>query len=181
MKTSGKPDTESGERIMMNAPNGFEPESSDCRATNRTGAALARGQLVQFDLANTDGDVSNNTIGDANGGFANVISPQAADLDHGVFGIVLDENAVADNKVCRVCLCGVVQALVHDTSASSTTDIVKGTPLGGNATEEALDSVVSAGDRVLAQALEDTVDASTPVLASVWFRGGGRGGSFGTN
>ena len=61
--------------MSVNHPNGFHPDNPPpvCRAINRTGSATAQGQLVQFDMAQSDGDVTNATPGSENSCWANFI------------------------------------------------------------------------------------------------------------
>tara|TARA_R110000803_G_C11989495_1_gene321989 strand:- start:44635 stop:45114 length:480 start_codon:yes stop_codon:yes gene_type:complete len=62
----------------IGGPIGYSPRNVDIDAINRTGATLAIGDVLQLDLAQSDGDVSNNTQGDENSGLANLILPAAA-------------------------------------------------------------------------------------------------------
>lgn len=59
-------------------------------------AAFSKGDIVMFDLANSDGDVSDNDLdGGEDSGFANVINPAAAQEAHGLLAVA--PKAVADD------------------------------------------------------------------------------------
>jgi len=88
-------------------------------ATNRSAATTGKGEIVMFDLAQSDGDVSNGTPGAVASGYTNYIDPSVADaLTSYFFGIALE--SIADNAVGQILVRGRVNAKVHaDTVAGS--------------------------------------------------------------
>ena len=96
---------------------------------NRTGAAVATGQIVQLDLS---GSAQSETTGnplnenDTANEFASVCAVTTAGLGT-ILGVVLaDSDAAADNALIKVRFSGPVQALLD-----GTTDVVRGDALVG--------------------------------------------------
>lgn len=88
------------------------PDAEDIIITNRAGASVAVGAVLQLDRRRADGDSTNNTVGSANAGIANGIVIGAATTDQmvtEVFGVV--QQAVADNVKCRFRLRGYCDAV----------------------------------------------------------------------
>lgn len=149
---------------VANPPFGFEPELRTVRAIPR-GAAAAKGEIWQFDLARSDGDTTNFQVGDDNSCFANLVASSAAGVESGVFAIALE--AIAEDKPGRWALCGLVEALVQKNSGNIAINDV----LVSTASQKYLDADVTAGARHLAKAMEAKTGPSTATLAWVWFDG----------
>lgn len=123
-------------------------------------AAFLRGQVGQFDLGNTDTDVTNDIPGDAASGFANLISPTTGANLCCIAGVFLEDTA--DNLKGFVVYSG--DCYVYVTKASG--DIAKNEALGMVAGQKYLAAAadLSAGDRLVAQALEAVTAPTTPTL-----------------
>lgn len=80
------------------------PKTCDVRWFNRTGGALAVGALVVMDEDNSATESTNSEIGDPASGFAAAVVPATADLEAGIFGVVL--QAAADDAQMLVRLRG---------------------------------------------------------------------------
>jgi hypothetical protein len=98
----------------QNPPFGFEPTRTTIIATPRI--AAAKGDILQFDIGQSDGDVTNFQVGSPNGAFANLIAPTAAGVKSGVFALALED--VAADKQGNFLLSGVVEGKVIRASGS---------------------------------------------------------------
>jgi hypothetical protein len=94
------------------------PDSDDCIITNRTGGAVAVGDVLQLDNRRRDATSTSNTLGLntaglANGVFSNAtvngVAPVASDLAAGIFCCV--QSAAATAFKCKARLKGYVDAL----------------------------------------------------------------------
>lgn len=148
---------------IINPAIGFQPPRWECRATARE--AITQGEVVVFDLTNTDGDVSNNIVGDTASGFANVKKPAAGDVTKSaVFGLALED--IADNATGRILICGVAKG----SCIRASSNITKGDALVPT-TNGDLDGVVANGERQIAIALETLTTPTTSTLGDVLFNG----------
>ncbi len=136
----------------------------DVLAINRSGGTRAIGDVVEFDLANADGDVTSNILNQASGGFANFLAPTATGLKFGIHAVCLE--ATTDNALGRVRIEGIVQAFVIRASSN----ISKGDPLIIT-TAYNLDGISAAGEKYVATALDLVTGPSSRILARVLFRG----------
>lgn len=88
---------------------GLFPVNVEIEVTNRSGGALAVGDVVQFDMAQSATECDNANPGSSDGDGNNsayncVIDPATANLDHGIYCVALE--AIADNGTGRVGLSG---------------------------------------------------------------------------
>lgn len=148
---------------IINPSIGFQPPHWECRATAR--AAITQGEVVVFDLTNTDGDVSNNIVGDAASGFANVKKPAAGDIvKSAVYGLALED--IADNATGRILICGIAQgSLIRASGSIASGDALVPTTAGD------LDGIIANGERQIAIALEAVTTPTTSTLGRVLFNG----------
>lgn len=96
--------------MLHPAPQGGPGLGLDFQAFDRkviARAAITKGDVVMFDLANADGAVSNNDLLDSASGLVNVTLPVTAYLMSGIFAIALED--IADNAQGKVRLCGIVE------------------------------------------------------------------------
>jgi len=90
------------------------PDAVDVLVTNRTGSAVAVGDVEVLDITRTDAASTTNAAGVDTAGVANIVVPvyDATTAPHvlsvGIAGVVL--NAVADDIRCRFRLRGAVSA-----------------------------------------------------------------------
>ena len=130
-------------------------------ATNRSGATTAKGEIVMFDLAQSDGDVSNGTPGAEASGYTNYIDPSVADaLTSYFFGIAVD--SIADNAVGRILVRGRVNARVAAAC-------VAGSALMPAANGEMLIRTGASDGKIVA--IAETDDATVTNYADVLFDG----------
>jgi hypothetical protein len=143
----------------------------DVWAWNRTAATLTPGEMVMFDLTDTDGDTTTTLTEGADGStFANVISPSTAGIgglaggaNHPgfFFGIVLTGGA--DNTKVQLRMRGIVRASL--TSAAATI----GVGLVGANSVRTLTATVAANNKVLGIVRE--ANGSAAGLFSILFDG----------
>lgn len=129
------------------APLGLQPDKEEVRVMNRTGGAVVVGQAVQFDLAQSDGDVSNSTVGDTASSLANVITV-AGIVPEAIYAVVTE--AGADNAEIKVCLRGAV-----DVSAGGTANLTAGSALTVVSGQAAFDTDLITGSKIVGMLLED--------------------------
>jgi len=150
---------------------GFAPINRDVVVTNRSGGALAVGDVVEFDLDTAASDEAETTTtlpytAEGTSAYNNVVAPTATGfVDGGCAGAVVLE-AIADNATGLVRLEGVVQAFVIAAS---------GSPIPRSllvpTTSKNLDLVHAAGEALVARCLEDVATPTTRTLAWVEFHG----------
>ena len=139
---------------------GLSPDQQLVRVMNRTAAAATVGNLVMFDLHQTDAASTTFTTGATTSGLANVIVPATEGLLYGWFGIVTQGGA--DNAEIEVCVRGKVQALVTGTNlADEEADWLSGI----NAQSTIDTDVASGGEKILGVPLEATAGATAE---SIW-------------
>jgi len=103
------------EFLEQGASIGLAPKDIDFYAFNRTGAAHAVGDICQLDLLKSATETTDNAVGVATSGLANVIVPavftQAAGTPAGkIYCVALEANA--DNTQGRYRVQGIVDAAV---------------------------------------------------------------------
>ena len=153
--------------ISVGAPLGLEIPRIECRAINRSGGALAAGNVVMFDLAGTDAAVSatDNTVpGATDAGLSNVIAP-TDNLAVGVSILAIALEAIADDATGRFCVQGRVTA-----TTSEAVDC--GDSLTVDNSSKGLSDTGGVNQGFFAFALEDTSGAGT---GQVLFNGFGFG------
>jgi hypothetical protein len=143
--------------------------NEDTVVWNRTGAATAVGDLVMFDIADTQAETDTTlTEGSDSSTFGNVIQPTTAGIGavggHGgyFFGIALE--AVADNAKCKVRIRGIVPA-----NLSSAAVTIGSMLVGANAASTLVAASTTAGVKRLAIARE--ANGSAAGTFSVLFDG----------
>lgn len=144
------------------APLGLQPDKEEVRVMNRTGGAVVVGQAVQFDLAQSDGDVSNSTVGDTASSLANVISVAGTDPEK-IFAVVTE--AGADNAEIKVCLRGSVDVSVAGSVQGT------GSALTVVATQAAFDTDAVTGSKIVGMLLEAKPSTGTDTGVRVLFDG----------
>lgn len=151
-------------RTTVQPPTGLQLQDIDVTAYNRRGAAVAIGDVLQFDMAG--GDAATTTI--ANGGgtgvFENLIVATAVGVVAYPCGVVVSllGGAGADNTLVKVRVQGVVSATVQGTTP------VAGDPLYLVSTQDELDCDAVVNQRAVGILLEDTTSGSQ---GSVYFDG----------
>lgn len=146
--------------ITPHTQNGLGVGDVDYKARVIARAAFSRGHVAQFDLGNTDPDVTNNIPGDANSGFCNVITPRTGAAACCLGGVFLDD--VVDNGKQFLMFVGTAYVYVKKASGS----ITKGEALGMVNGQKYLASEADlvAGDRFVAEALEAITTPTTATL-----------------
>jgi hypothetical protein len=170
---------------------GFFPNSDEpIRCVNRSGSAIAKGDVVMLDMAASAAEITTNDsnsylpgAGDASGDsvWATVINVTDAVVQNGgsFLGVCLD-NSVADNAAGNFQFYGIV-ASAFVTSAS-TTGCVGGSPLTAVASATgSFDGIVQTNERVVAFYLDaQDITLTTRALKRVFLHNGALGGSAGT-
>lgn len=87
---------------------GIWPDNDEVVVTARE--AVTAGDLVSFNILNTDGAVSNNIVGDPASGLSNVLVGEVTDVTESIVGVALED--IADNAQGRVQIAGVTPATV---------------------------------------------------------------------
>lgn len=143
---------------------GLHPANCDVKVVARE--ALSAGDICQFDLANADGDVSDNNPGSSASGLYNVLNPDATTLGSQtqscfIYGVALED--IAADAVGTVRVRGIVNMLVPAAcvAGSTMTVDVAGTLGAGIITTGA------SGDKIVAIGLE----ADTSNKADCLFNG----------
>lgn len=93
--------------------NGLAPQNRDVRVTVRT--TVTAGEVLMFDMAQSDGDVASATIGASDSCWNNVINPTAAGLAAG-YPLCVAPAAITDNASGIVRVQGVVSAQLAGTN-----------------------------------------------------------------
>lgn len=164
---------------------GFQVPTLSFPAMVRGGSKVL-GQVVEFDFANSDGDVTDNNMdGGDNSGFGNVIATTtvSATTKRKFYAIVEGPGegsqagagtTVADDRLALVTMFGVTRALVFETAGAAAKNddlfVVPATSATGLTTEVAA-AVVEVEYPLVAKLLGTVVDADPEILASVWFSG----------
>ena len=145
--------------------------NEDTTIIMRGGNANA-GDVLQFDLAQTDGNVTNNVPGHQSSGLVNVIAPTAGGVAGGSF-LCFALVAINQDEAGLVRLTGIGSAFCIRASGS----ISPGDKLVAT-TSKNLDGILADGERIMAIAQETVTTPTSRTLAVVLFDGI-RG--FGTN
>jgi len=137
-------------------------------------AAFLAGDIVMFDLANSDGDVSDNLDdGGDDSGFANVIDPATAQEAHGFFGVT--PGIIADNDEFDVIVASQrVSALVHTTgggSAAAYDELIIDVSVEANALTYDVPGTVALNHKILGISLGVVTTSTTPTAGFVAFDG----------
>lgn len=122
------------------------------------GQAFTRGMVGQFDLANSNANVTNNIPGDPASGFSNLIVPASGANQTGILGVVqadIDENNKGKFR-------SLGETYVYVVKASGS--IAKGDALCVVASHTYLSPSTTAGDRVVAWAMEAATTPTSPTL-----------------
>jgi len=137
---------------------GIQPDQELVRVMNRSGARVV-GDLVMFDLHQTDAASTTFDVGATTSGFSNVILPATIGMQHGYFGIVT--VAAADDAAMTVCVRGLVQAIVVGANLVDE----EADRLAAVNGQDNLDSdVQAAGEKLLAIPLEATASGSAETI-----------------
>lgn len=163
---------------------GFQTPDLAPKATVRGGSKVL-GQLVAFDFANSDADVTDNAMdGGDNSGFANVIATRsnANEEAWGIFGVIEGPGegsqagagtTVADDKLAVVRMYGVTRALVLRASGSfAKQDALYSDQSVAPTAMTIAPATVGEVHKQLAICLATVTTPTTATLASVWFFGG---------
>ncbi len=137
---------------------GAQPDQELVRVMNRSGARVV-GDLVQFDLHQTDAASTTFTNGATTSGLANVILPATEGLLYGWFGIVT--IAGADNAAITICVRGKVRALVTGANLADE----EADWLSAQNGQDTIDTdVASGGEKILGVPLEATAGATAEMI-----------------
>jgi hypothetical protein len=172
LKNTGVPDTVGG----------VAPVKDEALCRNRTGGAVARGDLVMLDLTAATTEITTNDsnsyipgYGDASGDtvWNTVIAPTATALDTGgIFGVVTEKDGMADNGIGTVQFFGIVDAFTI-----SAATVNPGAPLTGT-TARNLDGVIATNEQVIAHYMApQDASLSTRELKKVFLHNGVFGGT----
>lgn len=153
---------------------GWKPETTRVRVWNRTGGSVRRGDLVYFDLGQTQAEVTTHLPGSAASVFANVTKvPATTSLGtfqrFGLSAVALED--MADDRNGYVALRGLVDAYVF---TSTTGAVTKGVGLRMSGTQKVLTGNVAAGMCVgiqLVATSASAVDEATAELVPIYFNG----------
>lgn len=122
------------------------------------GQDFSVGMVGQFDLANTDSNVTNNIPGHPASGFSNLIVPASPANQGGILAVM--KTATAQNTKGQFRSLGEAYVLVVKASGS----VAKGDALCVVASHTYLSPSTAAGDRYVAIALEAATTPTTPTL-----------------
>ncbi len=147
---------------------GIGPTNLTTVVTNRSGETTAIGDVLQFDLAMTDGDVTNLQPGDAASGWNNVIDPTfnaITGLIPALFCVALE--VAIDNALLKVCYWGRCKAFII--SDTATVFGSRGHALAVRI-DNTFDLVDQAGERLVAVNLDVLADTTpnTRILEEVF-------------
>lgn len=144
---------------------GYKPVTRKIKAYNRTGTALAAGDVCALDLAlGSTEATTNSTFQTSDSGWANLVDPNATTVLGGIH--VVATEAIADDAAGIVLVEGIIDAFV----IRATGNIAAGDALVAAASNN-LDGVTAAGEQKIAIALEAQTTPTSRTLSSVYFRG----------
>lgn len=143
---------------------GFRPITRT--VMNRSGSAVAAGDVMQLDMAASQAETTEyvGTGDDSVFGVAVDVTATGANA----YPLVVALEAAADNAQLKVGLAGVFDVSVAGTNATATTDVLHATAA------VSLNSDASAGDRVVGIPLATTAAGAAEVI-KVFFCGSGLG------
>lgn len=150
-------------------PGGVAINTSFAHLANRTGGALAAGDLVMFDMAASATETTNTKVGDAASVFANVVAVTTAGSK--AYPLAVAAEAIADNATGKFILRGIVETKVQKGSGA----VAVGDPLcAENASDEFLADLVDGAKIVgICQSAiaDDDTSAGAGGTATVLFNG----------
>lgn len=138
------------------------------------GGDASQGDVMMFDMGNTDASVFNNVPGARDSGFVSVIPPNAAGVQGGSILCVLMQD-ISDDESGIAWTVGIIDNVYVIDGADSVAigDLLVAT------TSKNCDAVTAQGERYIGIAMEAQTTPSTRTLSKVWFNG--EGGGFGTD
>lgn len=139
------------------------------RLVNRSGATLLRGQVGMLDWSAADGATTTIPPGASTSRFVNTILPSSGGLEAGVPIVVCLDTSVADDAEYTGLYYGLEPLLAYN-DASATTDIDKGDPIGGVASQAFLEAGI-AGERILGFWFEDAHATLNQLKMGFWWGG----------
>ncbi len=128
------------------------------------GGDAGQGDVLQFDLAQTNANVTNNVPGDMSSGFANVVAPTAGGVAGGSI-LCVALTAINQDEMGPVRLSGLVSAFTIDSSGN----IVPGDKLVATTAKNLDNDTPTIGERFLAICQATVTTPSTRTLAVVLF------------
>lgn len=141
--------------ISVDGGKGLGLNRQEASFTNRTGTALAAGDVVQVDLAASAAESTNFKVGDANSALGNVVAVSA--IGARCYPIAIALEPTADNATGNFLLRGVT----NTTARQGSGDIPIGTPLTAEAADLELTADAVAGARIVAIAQTLVANADT--------------------
>jgi hypothetical protein len=129
------------------------------------GASFNRGDVVQFDLAQTNSATTNNLVGSDASGLVNVITPTTSGVQSGILAVCTQD--ISQNQRGYVVLRDVIEAFVIKSAGS----IAVGDRLVAINASSDLDGTDAAGERWTAIAFEAATTPSTHIRKLVAFDG----------
>lgn len=150
---------------------GIFPANEYAYFYNRSGSAMAKGDVVMVDMVTGPQTESTSTDpgGEGTSVFSNVDAPTAEGIKYGVLAVCME--SVADNAKGRFCVCGVLEDVYV---IRATGNIAIGDPLVAT-TAKNLDGVivgaVGVHERIVGVALEAQTTPTDRTLSKVWFNG----------
>lgn len=138
------------------------PDTEEILVTNRSGATRAVGDVLQLDAARADAASTNNTVGSENAGLANGVLPATAQIQYGIFGVVM--RAATDDSRTVLRLRGAVNSVLLDAATAVGLGLI---PING-AVDLADSAGGNAGEKIIGILLTATAGAG---LSDAWFDG----------
>ena len=154
-------------RTTVQPPTGLQIQDIDVTAYNRTSNTLAVGDVVVFDMIQSDAATTGIENAGGTGIFENLITPASTHVDVYPCGIVVGllGGAGANDTKVKVRVQGIVDALVEGTNAGAAGDLC----LLANGQRQP-NTDVFAGQRPVGLLLEATA-SGTAASAKVYFDG----------
>lgn len=152
-------------QASFNVNEGMTVDLGEFEAVARV--AFSKGEVGMLDLANSDGDVSNNNPGELASGFSNVVSPTSGANTTAAIHVVALEDIAQDARG-KFAVHGIVQALCGTASGN----MEAGDSLWVNQANGVLTDDPATGIHVKAVLLEDlTAPGASGALANVLLSG----------
>lgn len=124
------------------------PDAEEILVTNRTGSAVAIGDVEMLDIFRDDAASTTNQFGVAASGTANIVVPLAKARQMGIYGVV--QKVAADDAVTNLRLRGYCPVVAISAAAVLTTPTVY---RGGTTENAVLNVPVTAGDATAGQGI----------------------------
>ena len=146
---------------------GIYPGGYTVTATNRTGGAVAKNDIVMFDLAQSATEVDNSIPGSSdaagnNSGLNNFVDPATAQIKFGIFGVVLEDGGIADDASGEI---GIVGTFDVNTVAT----IIAGDAVcPANGSNQGVEDTGSTGAKIIAIGREAASSNVTSCLFDGW-------------